>query len=40
MALEIYWSKRADKSFDKIIEYLSTEWEENVTQAFVKKMSG
>ncbi len=26
MALEIKWSKRADKKFDKILEYLLTNW--------------
>ena len=38
MALEIRWSKRADKKFDKIIEYLLEEWNEQVTEAFVKKV--
>ena len=38
MALEIYWSKRADKNFDKIIDYLLNEWGENVSRAFVKKV--
>ena len=38
MALEIYWTKRADKNFDKIIEYLLNEWGENVSHAFVKKV--
>ena len=38
MALEIVWSKRADKKFDKILEYLSEEWGNNVTTAFVKKV--
>jgi plasmid stabilization system protein ParE len=38
MALEIQWSKRADKKFDKIIEYLLVEWNEQVTEAFVKKV--
>ncbi len=37
MALEIKWSKRADKSFDRIIEYLHAEWGEQVVQAFVRK---
>lgn len=37
MALDIQWSKRADKKFDKIIEYLSVEWNERVTKSFVKK---
>ncbi len=38
MALEIYWTKRADKKFDKIIEYLLNEWDENVAKAFIKKV--
>ena len=37
MALDIHWSKRADKKFDKILEYLILEWGENVTKAFVRK---
>ncbi|MBN2349103.1 MAG: type II toxin-antitoxin system RelE/ParE family toxin [Bacteroidales bacterium] len=38
MALEIYWSKRADKKFDKILEYLSEEWGEQVTRSFIRKV--
>ncbi len=38
MALEIYWTKRADKKFDKIIEYLFNEWGESVTKAFTRKV--
>lgn len=38
MALEIHWSKWADKKFDKIIEYLLVEWNEQVTEVFVKKV--
>jgi plasmid stabilization system protein ParE len=38
MALRIFWSKRADKKFDNILNHLSTEWGENVTSAFVKKV--
>lgn len=38
MALKIIWSKRAEKKFDKIIEYLNQEWGERVTTAFVKKV--
>ena len=37
MALTIRWTKRAEKKFDKIIEYLLIEWNEQVTEAFVKK---
>jgi len=38
MALEIYWTKRADKKFDEIIEYLLKEWGKNITEAFVKRV--
>lgn len=38
MALKILWSKRADKKFDKILEYLLEEWGERVTRIFVKKV--
>jgi len=38
MALEVQWSKRADRKFDKIIEYLLIEWNERVTRAFVNKV--
>jgi len=38
MALEILWSKRADKKFDKILIYLSDEWGNKVTMSFVKKV--
>jgi plasmid stabilization system protein ParE len=38
MALEIQWSKRADKKFDLIIEYLLDEWSERVTKSFVQKV--
>ena len=38
MALTIYWSKRADNKFDKIINFLEEEWGETVTKAFVKKV--
>ncbi|HEY3372916.1 MAG TPA: type II toxin-antitoxin system RelE/ParE family toxin [Prolixibacteraceae bacterium] len=38
MALKIRWSKRAVIKFDIIIEYLMVEWNEQVTEAFVKKV--
>jgi len=38
MALEIQWSKRADKKFDKIIEYLLEEWGEKVTRSFIRRV--
>ena len=37
MALEIEWSKRADKSFDRIIDFLQVEWGDQVVKTFVKK---
>jgi len=37
VALKIKWSKRADNSFDNIIDYLHAEWGEQVVQAFVRK---
>lgn len=37
MALDIKWSKRADKSFDRIIDFLQAEWGDQVVKAFVKK---
>lgn len=38
MALEILWTKQANYKFDKIIDYLLHEWNQKVTQAFVKKV--
>jgi len=38
MALRIFWSKRADIKFDNILGYLTVEWGEKVTSAFVKKV--
>jgi plasmid stabilization system protein ParE len=38
MALEIEWSKKADKKFDSILEYLTEEWGEKVAKAFVRKV--
>lgn len=38
MALTILWSKRADKSFDKIIKFIDEEWGESVTRVFVRKV--
>ena len=37
MALEIRWTKQADRKFDKILEYLLDEWGERVTKSFVNK---
>ena len=38
MAQEIIWTKRADQKFDKIIEYLMKEWDDKVTEGFVKRV--
>jgi plasmid stabilization system protein ParE len=38
MALEILWTTHADRKFDKIIEYLLKEWNQRVTESFVKKV--
>ena len=35
MAKKIIWTKRANKRFDKIIDYLQEEWGERVTENFV-----
>ena len=37
MALSIYWSKRADKKFDSIIDYLQDKWSERIARSFVRK---
>ena len=38
MALKIKWSKRADKKFDKILDYLLINWGDSVTTQFVRKV--
>lgn len=38
MALNLFWSKKADRKFDVIIGYLEDEWGEKVTKAFVRKV--
>ena len=38
MALEIVWSTKADKRFDKIIDYLFTNWGEITTKNFIQKV--
>ncbi|SRR5260370_39113264 len=37
MAKKIVWTKRALVKFDKIIDYLESEWGEGVTRTFVNK---
>jgi plasmid stabilization system protein ParE len=38
MALEIIWTKQADRKFDRIIVYLLHEWNQKVTASFVRKV--
>jgi plasmid stabilization system protein ParE len=38
MALAIVWSKRADKKFEKIIDYLNENFGEIVTRSFIRKI--
>ena len=38
MALEIHWTRQADRKFDKIIAYLLNHWNEQVTKSLVKKV--
>ncbi len=35
---KIYWTKRADKKFNRILNYLHAEWGESVAKAFTKKV--
>lgn len=37
MALKVFWTKRAEKSFQKVIEYLQENWSEKEIRNFVKK---
>ena len=37
MALEVYWSKKASKRFDAIIEYLEMKWGERSAIKFTKE---
>ncbi len=38
MALDIKWTKQAEKKFDKLIGYLMTEWGEVTTRNFIRKV--
>jgi plasmid stabilization system protein ParE len=38
MALTIFWTKRADKKFDQILDYLLEEWGESVAKSFIRKV--
>jgi len=37
MALNVKWSRYADQSFDRILDYLEADWGEKVTRAFVRR---
>lgn len=37
MALEIRWTKRAEKSFDKIVRNIEENWSERSAKKFVRK---
>ncbi len=37
MALKVYWTPRAKKGYDKIIEYLSKRWTEREVTNFVQE---
>jgi plasmid stabilization system protein ParE len=37
MALDIFWSKRADKRFDSIIGYVEDRWGQHIASLFVRK---
>ena len=37
MAKKVVWTKRASNKFDKVVEYLQTDWNENVVRAFVQR---
>lgn len=37
MAKTIVWNRRASNKFNTIIQYLQSEWGENVTRSFVNK---
>jgi len=38
MALALFWTKRADQKFDKIITYVQEEWGDSVASSFVKRV--
>ena len=38
MPLEIYWTRQADRKFDKILDFLLNEWNQQVIESFVKKV--
>ncbi len=38
MAIEIKWTKRAETNFDKIVNYIESEWGHKSAQKFVRKV--
>ena len=38
MIESVKWTKRAAKSFDKIVEYITNEWSEKVANKFILKV--
>lgn len=38
MALEVVWTKRAERKFDNLLEYLLEEWGDRATKNFVRKV--
>ena len=38
MALKIYWTKRAEKSFNNILNYIHKEWGENIAKSFARRV--
>ncbi len=38
MALKVYWTVRADETFNDILQYLQNEWGEQTTYKFVRKV--
>ena len=39
MALTIIWSKRAEKGYDRIVNYLIDNWSEKEVRVFIKETS-
>ena len=38
MAVEIKWTKRAETNFDRIVNYIESEWGHKSAQKFVRKV--
>ncbi len=39
MALKVFWTKRANRKYNAIIDYLNEVWGERVAQSFVRKVN-